>query len=63
MNDPFIIIEKNQGGGAWERISPSGGIPGVLTNISLAQANGMIYVFGLSEGKSALWVFNISKGV
>jgi len=47
--------------GAWERISPSGQVPGLMTNTSVAEANEMIYVFGLSEGKSVLWVYNISK--
>jgi len=32
-----------------------------MTNVSVAEANGMIYVFGLSQGKSVLWVYYISK--
>jgi len=58
----FIMIGKSQRSGTWERISPSGSVPGAMTHISLAEANGMIYLFGLREGKSVLWVYNISKG-
>ncbi len=56
------VIEKGQNDLKWERISPFGQAPGAMTNISLAGANGMIYVFGSSEGKSVLWVFNTSNG-
>jgi len=57
-----LIAVENIHGAAWKRISPVGQTPGAMTNISLAEANGMIYVFGSSEGKSVLWVYNISKG-
>ena len=57
----FIGLGENGNRPTWEKISPSGRAPGVLSNISLAEANGLIYVFGSSEGKSVLWVYNISK--
>lgn len=55
-------LSGKEKGGTWERISPSGRAPGVLRNISLAEANWMIYVFGTSEGRSVLWVYNIRNG-
>ena len=58
----FIVVGERQKNETWERISPSGRIPGAMTHISLTQTNGVIYVFGLSEGKSVLWAYNIGKG-
>jgi len=55
------MIGKNPNSGTWERISPSGQVPGLMTNVSLAEADGAIYVFGLSKETSVLWVYNISK--
>ena len=53
----------------WRRISPGGPTPGLLANISMTEANGMIYVFGSSldkpnekgAPKSVLWIYNTSK--
>jgi len=46
----------------WERIS-SNQAPGCLKNISLAENNGLIYLFGLEKAveKSVLWVFNTNE--
>jgi len=46
----------------WERVRPGGKAPGFLKNISLAEANGMIYVFGTNSEKiSVLWKYNTRK--
>ena len=57
----FIVVENGQDNGTWEKIFPSGQVPGMITNVSLAEANGMIYMFGLSEKESVVWIYNISK--
>jgi len=44
-----MIIGKDFNHLSWERTSPSRRVPEILRYISLAEANGMIYVFGLSE--------------
>ena len=56
-----MIIGKDFNHFSWERTSPSGRVPGTLRYVSLAEANRMIYVFGLSEEKSVLWVYDISQ--
>jgi len=50
----------------WRRISSSGQAPNFLSNISMAEANGIIYIFGSTyteeeELKSVLWVYDTSK--
>jgi len=47
----------------WERVSPEGQTPGLLENVSMVEANGVIYVFGSSSAgggqrKSVLWIYN-----
>jgi len=50
----------------WERRTSLGQAPGLLSNISMAEANGVIYIFGSShneegEPKSVLWAYDTSK--
>jgi len=51
----------------WRRISPGGQVPGLLTNVSMVAANGIIFIFGLKFDelervtKSVLWTYDTKR--
>jgi len=53
----------------WRKVSPGGQAPGLLTNVSMAATNGIIYVFGMKidelggESKSVLWAYDTNGEV
>ena len=60
----FNIVGEGPNQFKWEKVSPSGKAPGLLKNISLAEADGMIYVFGTNSEKiSVLWKYNTRKNI
>jgi len=68
FEDVYVLdLAENDKKPRWRKVSPGGQTPGLLTNVSMTAANGIIYVFGVKldelggESKSGLWTYD-TKG-
>jgi len=68
FEDVYVLdLTENDKKPRWRKVSPGGQAPGLLTNVSMTAANGVIYVFGVKlgelggESKSGLWTYD-TKG-
>jgi len=59
FEDVYVLdLVGNDKMAKWRRVSPGGEVPGLLTNVSMAADNGIIYIFGTKSQKTVLWIYD-----